>query len=104
MTQPQLSRLASMEQAQVDSISSLASELQRLAAVLESPPLLDNGGTSPASIPSLENGGEAITRTRYQITDTARKLVRLALGPREALLRFSFNVRSTTPHTNKHLN
>jgi hypothetical protein len=83
-----------MDRSQVDSVSALSSELQRIAVTLESLPTLDGNGSPPRPTSAYEKDSENITLMKYQITDTARKLIQVALGPREALLRFSFNVRS----------
>jgi len=75
-----------MEHNELSSISSLSSELRRLADVLESilatnnlpPATLDLDG--PAEYPRwIGDDSDTLSKTRYQIVDAARKITTLAL-------------------------
>jgi len=89
-----------MEHKEIDSVSSIMSDLQTLTNTLESIiiknnlPLPSLGADGPADYAtSIGDDNEAYTNTRYKIVDAARKLITLALGPRQTLLRSGFSVR-----------
>jgi hypothetical protein len=88
-----------MENKELNTVSSIMSDLQTLTNTLESIiaknnlplPSLDADG--PTDYPTLiGDDNDTCTNTRYKIVDSARKLITLALGPRQTLLRSGFSV------------
>ena len=95
-----------MKLEQLNKISAILNELQNLTATLKSNMIngstalqVDRETTENTLLPPL-NTEELLNKTRYQIADAARKLAIVALGPRETLLRYTFEVciAQNNPH------
>jgi hypothetical protein len=104
--------ISAIENTEVTSITLIMEELETLTAAFESMILKNDlpqpslGTDGPPDYPtSIGEDTEAFTNTRYKIVDAARKLITLALGPRETILRTGFSVRTLQflqePITNK---